>query len=771
LPPKVSVCVSAQFRDVPYAWRTVNVLEAPPPRFAADEVATIAARLFGVDGTATSLGSERDQTFLIDDGADGGGVIKISNLGEDPAVLDLETKAVIHVVGVDADLPVARPRPAAGGAPGAAAYRPTVEGADGPHFVRMFERMHGHVGRTDLDDDALAHVAATHARLNLALRGFFNPAAGRELLWDLKHAAELRPLLRSISDTRRRRLVADALDRFERLVLPRLPSLRAQVVHGDFTLDNVLLDEHARVAGIVDFGDICHTPQVADFAVGLASLLRGRRRDDVFRLARIAVDGYARHIPLEQEELDVLADLVATRLALIVAISAWRVARYPENAQYIQSWDADSWELLEFFAAVGADAVAIELGGTAPRIPTPELVHRRHRLLGSALTELTYDHPVHVVRAEGLWLFDVNGQRLLDAYNNVPVVGHCHPRVTEAVARQTRTLNTHARYLYEPLVDLAERLTASMPPELGLDTVMLVNSGSEANELAWRLATATTGSSGMIVTEHAYHGVTSAVSDLSPEEWPDGYRAATTELVAPSRLEEDAAQAIGRLDEKGTGLAATFLDCGFTSDGIHTPSPDRLAAVVDFTHAAGGLFVADEVQAGHGRSGEHLWMFAAYSIAPDVVTLGKPMGNGYPVAAVVSRKDIFDRFAAHAQVFSTFGGNPVAARAALAVLDVIEDERLVGNAGRVGSGLRRALEELRGRSAITEVRGRGLLIGVELSDAATAERVVNALRDDGILIGRTGRDGNVLKIRPPLVFRDEHARMLVEALDRAIDRN
>jgi 4-aminobutyrate aminotransferase-like enzyme len=749
----------------------VNVLEAPPPRFAADEVAKIAARLFGVEGTATSLGSERDQTFLIDDGAGGVGVIKISNLGEDPAVLDLETEAITHVSRVDAELPVARPRPAACEPSGAAAYRPTVEGPDGLHFVRLFERMHGHVGGPELDDHALAHVAAMHARLNLALRGFFHAAAGRELLWDLKHTARLRPLLESIADTDRRRLVADVLDRFERRVVPRLPSLRAQVGHGDFNLDNLLLDEHDRVTGIVDFGDICHTPQVADFAIGLASLLRGRPDDDIFRAARVATDGYASRIPLEPQELEVLGDLVAARLALIVSISAWRVERYPENAEYIQAWDADSWQLLEFFAAVGADTVAVELGAARPRVPTSELVHRRHRLLGSALTDLTYEHPVHVARAEGVWLFDANGQRLLDAYNNVPVAGHCHPRVTEAVARQTRTLNTHARYLYEPLLDLAERVAASMPPDLGLDTVMLVNSGSEANELAWRLATASTGKSGAIVTEHAYHGVTTAVSDLSPEEWPDGYRAATTELLAPLRLEEDVAHALQRLEETGTGLAATFLDCGFTSDGIHTPSPDHLATVVERTHAAGGLFVADEVQAGHGRSGEHLWMFASYSIEPDLVTLGKPMGNGYPVAAVIARKEIVDRFAAEANVFSTFGGNPVAACAALAVLDVIEDERLIENAGRVGSRLRRALEELRVHSSVTEVRGRGLLIGVELTDAATAERVVNALRDDGILIGRTGREGNVLKIRPPLVFRDEHATMLIEALERALDGN
>jgi 4-aminobutyrate aminotransferase-like enzyme/Ser/Thr protein kinase RdoA (MazF antagonist) len=747
----------------------MNVLEAPPPRFAADKVAEIAAELFGVAGTALDLGSERDQTFLIDDGGGGGGVIKISNLGEDPAVLDLETEAILHVTRVDPELPVARPRPAAVAPAASESYRPTVEGPDGVHFVRLFDRMHGRVGGAELDDEAVHDFAATQARLNLALRGFFHPAAGRELLWDLKRAAELRPLLASIADKQRRRLVADVIERFEQHVVPRWPLLRSQVVHGDFTLDNVFLDERDRVVGIVDFGDTGHTAEVADFAIALASLLRGRPIDDVFRAGRIAVDAYAGRVPFEPHELEVLGDLVAARLAALVAISAWRVERYPENAEYIQAWDADSWQLLEYFAVCGPDEVSRAFGAAAPIEPTDELRRGRRRLLGAALTDLTYEHPVHAVRGEGVWLYEANGRRLLDAYNNVPVVGHCHPRVTEAVVRQTRTLNTHARYLYEPLIEVAERLAASMPRGSGLDTVMLVNSGSEANELAWRLATATTGNGGAIVTEHAYHGVTAAVSDLSPEEWPHGYRPATTELLAPLRLEEETPRAIERLEATGVGLAATFLDCGFTSDGIHVPSPHSLAAAVDSTHAAGGLFVADEVQAGHGRSGEQLWTFASYGIAPDLVTLGKPMGNGYPVAAVIARSEIVDRFATRARVFSTFGGNPVAARAALAVLDVIEDERLVENAGRVGARLRRALEELRDDSSITAVRGCGLLIGVELPDATAAERVVNALRDDGILIGRTGRGDNVLKIRPPLVFRDEHADALVEALGRALD--
>jgi 4-aminobutyrate aminotransferase-like enzyme/Ser/Thr protein kinase RdoA (MazF antagonist) len=750
-----------------------SVLEAPPPRFSADEVASIAAELFGLRGSAVELGSERDQTFLIDDGGEGG-VLKISNLGEEPAVLDLETRAILHASAIDPELPLPRPRRAEGwGDDGPESYRPTVEGPDGPHFVRLLERMRGRVGGPELDDAAVRVYAATHARLTLALRGFFHPAAGRELLWDLAHAARLRPLLRAIDDGRRRGLVGDVLDRYEQRVLPAWPRLRQQVVHGDFNLDNILLDERDRISGIVDFGDTGHSALVGDFAIGLASLLRSRRADDVFRVARIAIDGYASRIPFEAAELELLADLVATRLATIVTISAWRVERYPENAEYIQSWDDDSWALLELFDSVGADRVACELGAAPPRAPTGELARRRTRLLGPALTELTYRRPVHVVRGEGVWLFESDGRRLLDAYNNVPVVGHCHPRVTEAVVRQTRALNTHSRYLYEPLIELADRLVATMPPGAGLDTVVVVNSGSEANDLAWRLATAWSGQTGAIVTDFAYHGFTTAVADFSPEEWPGGYRPGHVELIAPpgsrQSLDAEVERAVARLADRDVGLAATFVDAGFTSEGVRTPPPGELEAIAGRTQAAGALFVADEIQAGHGRTGEHLWAFAAYGVTPDVVTLGKPMGNGYPVAAVIARREIFERLAERTRVFSTFGGNPVAAGAALAVLDVIEDERLIENAGRVGEHLLRSLEALQERfPAVVDVRGRGLLVGVELAEAELAERVVDDLREDGILIGRTGRGENVLKIRPPLVFAEEHADIVVAAIERAL---
>jgi 4-aminobutyrate aminotransferase-like enzyme/Ser/Thr protein kinase RdoA (MazF antagonist) len=755
----------------------LGVLGATPPSFDAGQVAAIAARLFGVEGEARDLGSERDQTFMIDaDG--GGGVVKISNLGEDPAALDLEAAALLHLEATDPDLPVARqlPRRGALDPPRLEDYRPRHRGPGGAHYVRMFERLHGRamVAGPELDDAAVVAYGAVCARLAHGLRGFFHPAAGRTLLWDTKHAAGLRSLVGSIEAPGRRAIVERVLDRFEARVAPAYPRLRAQVVHGDLALDNVLLDDRGRVSGIVDFGDIVHTSLVTDLAAATASVLRARDPADVLRSGRLMLDGYRSQTPLEPLELELFGDVLAARLATIVTISAWRVERYPENAEYIQAWDADTWTMLEQFDEIGPDAVCRGLGAPAPPVADAELAARRRAALGPAITPPTYARPVHVSRGEGPWLFEAGGRRLLDAYNNVPVVGHCHPRVVEAVVRQTRALNTHARYLYEPLVELAERLIATMPPELGLDTVMLVNSGSEANDVAWRIATASSGGGGAVVTAFAYHGVTAATADVSPEEWLPGRTPAHVEtLTAPGGSPQvdggAAAAAVARLAARGLAPAALYLDTGFTSDGIVEPPAAGVRAAADAVRAAGGLVVADEVQAGHGRNGEHLWSFLSHGLRPDVVTMGKPMGNGYPVAALVVRGEIMRRFAETTEFFSTFGGNPVAAAAALAVLDVVDDYGLIAHADRVGHMLRSELHALAGRRPeIVDVRGRGLLVGVELA-GGDAGVVVDRMRERGVLIGRTGPRADVLKIRPPLVFSDEHVPILVAALEDALE--
>jgi 4-aminobutyrate aminotransferase-like enzyme/Ser/Thr protein kinase RdoA (MazF antagonist) len=730
-----------------------SVLDSAPPRFTAAEASEIAAELFGVHGSASDLGSERDQAFLLENGA-AGAVLKISNSGEDTAMLDFEEAAIAHVTAVDPDLPVARQL----------APRAAFDG----HHVRLFERRLGDKGGPELDDAAVYAVAATHARLCLALRAFFHPAAGRELLWNVRATPRLRPLLEEIESPKRRALVTRALDRFEERVLPEWPRLRAQVVHGDFNLDNLMLDEQGRLSGILDFGDCCHSALAADVAVALASYLRGRPPGDVFRVARIALDGFGSHLPLEPLELELLGDLVVARLAAIVSISTWRTRRFPENAEYIEAWDDDSWQLLELFDGLSPEDVAHELGGTRPAAASGELAQRRNEALGGLLTPLTYGRPVHAVRAEGVWIEEPDGRRLLDAYNNVPVVGHCHPRVTEAVVRQTRLGATNARYLATPLVELAERLLETFPPDAGLDTVLLVNSGSEANDLAWRLAAGVTGNDGALVTEHAYHGVTTGAALLSPEDWPRDERPPTVARIpAPGSAADLAAALDSALAQLDRGLAATFLDGSLMSDGIYTPASSELRLLLERTHAAGGLYVADEVQAGHGRLGVGLWSFVPHGIAPDVVTLGKPMGNGYPVAAVVTRRELAERFAYAGRTFSTFGGNPVAASAALAVLDVLEDERLPERAARVGERLRASITRL-GKQEVVAVRGAGLLAGVQLSSGELAGRVADELRENGILVGLTGKREDVLKIRPPLVFADEHADLLVAALDRIL---
>ncbi len=413
---------------------------------------------------------------------------------------------------------------------------------------------------------------------------------------------------------------------------------------------------------------------------------------------------------------------------------------------------------------------------------TERLIARRKRLLGPAY-RLFYDEPVHLVRGEGVFLYDAAGRRYLDAYNNVASVGHCHPHVVAAIAKQAAILNTHTRYLHESVLDLAERLLATVPA--GIGNVMFTCTGSEANDLALRIARTTTGGTGFVATETAYHGVTSALVDLSPSLGLPLAKDSPVRLVPPPRpAGEDTGAVFARQvaaafdDMKTSGIrpAGLIADTIFSSDGVLPDPAGFLKPVIEAVHAAGALFIADEVQAGFGRCGQ-MWGFARHGIVPDLVTMGKPMGNGHPVAAVAARPELLAEFGARSRYFNTFGGNPVSAAAALAVLDVIAAEDLIENAGRTGAYLLTRLRALQApHPLIAEIRGAGLFIGVELRHGGMsgapapkeAARIVNLLRNDGVLISASGREANVLKIRPPLVFSAEHADLLVETLDQAL---
>ncbi len=424
---------------------------------------------------------------------------------------------------------------------------------------------------------------------------------------------------------------------------------------------------------------------------------------------------------------------------------------------------------------------------SAAALPAREqaLVQRRQLSLGAAY-RLFYERPVHVARAEGVWLYGPDGEAYLDVYNNVASVGHSHPRVVEAIARQASTLNTHTRYLNDIVVDYAERLLGT----LGLDDrqAVFTCTGSEANDLALRLAWNVSGGRGLIVSRHAYHGVTASVAECSPAFGegvplgahvrtvppPDSYREG--EQAGP-RFLRDVEAAIADLKRHGMQPAALLVDTLFTSDGVYAEPAGCLARAAEMVRAAGGLFIADEVQAGFARTGSHFWGFQRHGVAPDIVTMGKPMGNGHPVAGLVARRDILEAFSRKVRYFNTFGGNPVSCAAGMAVLDVIREENLQTNAHATGALLKAGFERLSEKHAlIGDVRGAGFFLGVEmvtdrrLKTPAGVEtaRVVNGLRERRVLISATGREGHILKVRPQLVFQSEHVYLLLDALDEVL---
>jgi 4-aminobutyrate aminotransferase-like enzyme len=410
------------------------------------------------------------------------------------------------------------------------------------------------------------------------------------------------------------------------------------------------------------------------------------------------------------------------------------------------------------------------------------LIERRERLLGPAY-RLFYAHPVHLVRGEGVWLYDSDGTAYLDVYNNVASVGHCHPHVVAALSRQAATLNTHTRYLTDGILNYAERLLALFPDELA--HVMFTCTGSEANDLAYRAAKAFTGGTGVIVTELAYHGVTIAISEMSPS-LGDGIRLAPHVRTVPApdayRGDGDVGEAfaanvraaIADMQAHGIKPAALLVDTIFSSDGVFADPAGFLSPAAAAIREAGGLMIADEVQPGFGRTGAGMWGFARHGIVPDIVTMGKPMGNGHPMAAMVARPEILDSFGKRTRYFNTFGGNPVSCAVGMAVLDVIENEALIENARAVGAYLRDGLRGLANmHEIIGDIRGAGLFIGVELvtdratknpATAATA-KLVNGLREKRILISAAGPHANVLKIRPPLVFSRDNADLFLAAID------
>ena len=413
-----------------------------------------------------------------------------------------------------------------------------------------------------------------------------------------------------------------------------------------------------------------------------------------------------------------------------------------------------------------------------------ELMERRRSLLGPNVSTF-YQRPIHIVKGEDVWLWDAEGRRYLDCYNNVPHVGHCNPRVVDAICSQSAQLNVHSRYLHENLVNYAEKLTSTYGGELS--NALITCTGSEANDIALRMAEAMTGKRGVIATDATYHGNTSLVSQLSTGNAPKfgyGLDQYVRHVEAPDSLRIDDPQGlrfaakvqeqIDELERSGIGFAALIVCPLFLNEGFPTQAPGWLRPTEQVVRDAGGLLICDEVQSGFARSGSHFWAHQKQGVTPDVVTMGKPMGNGYPVAGLVTRPEVMERFRNSYRYFNTFGGNPVACAAAMAVLEEIQQRNLQANAAKIGALAAKALNQLsRKYGVIGDVRQSGMVFGVEfLKDKTTlepasgfADQVVEAMRERGVLLSKLGRHKNTLKIRPPMTFSEEHLGLLVQTLD------
>jgi 4-aminobutyrate aminotransferase-like enzyme/Ser/Thr protein kinase RdoA (MazF antagonist) len=755
-------------------------LRTSPPVFSAAQAERILRDTYGLLGSVRALSGERDCNFHLSTPDGRGYVLKIIDREAGPETVDCQVGVLRHLAEQDPSLPVPRVFPSTLGEDTG-----HVIGVDGIQYTTcLIGFLPGRLlAAGPPPRTVLENVGDTLARLDRALQGFFHPALGQHLAWDVRRLPELAEHVRYIESSSVRDDIETVVGSL-RGHLAALGALRSQAIHGDCHGQNLLVDPaQGAVSGILDFGDMIHAPRILEPAVTMSELLT----EGLAPLAAVSavLEAYALRQPLEGAEIEVLYDLIAARHAATLLVHAWRGRHDPVGARVLDHSAVTAARSLRTLLAAGRASLTREwhaAAGTRSEVwAGPDAsadLARRHRLLGKG-SELFYDKPLHLVRGAGVWLFDPLGNAYLDVYNNVPHVGHAHPAVVRAVQRQAAILATHTRYLHSGILDYAERLLAKLPARL--NACLFVNSGSEANDVAWRMAQFATGHLGALVMRNAYHGITHAVAALTPGVG-EPLEPHVVAIAAPhsglqiAAARDDVDAAIRILAERGFEPAAFYLDTALTSSGVYDPAPAWGAAVSDRVRAAGCLIVADEVQYGMGRPGSHFWGFERRGLDPDIVTLGKPVANGYPMGVVVANRDLIEAFQARFGFFSTFGGSAVAAAAGLAVLEVLEREELQANAASTGDYFRQQLEALAARhDALGELRGAGLLYGLQVNGVGglparqCAKRIINLLASEArVLIGYEGPDADILKLRPPMVFGREHVERVVEAVDAAV---
>ena len=606
----------------------------------------------------------------------------------------------------------------------------------------------------------------------------------KETQWDLKNFHSNYHLLEYISSPKDRNLADYFFLQFEEEVLPVQASLRKSIIHNDANDWNVLT-KNGKVSGIIDFGDMAYSWLINELAVGLTYILMDKEQP--LEAAAYVIQAYHQTFPLELLELDILYYLIAARLCTSVCNSAYTKTLKPES-DYITISEKPAWALLRKWLSISPikakNSFRRAAGFSTEKKPSLQSQMKRRERDFSTSLSLSYQQPIQMHRAAFQYMYDLEGNAILDAYNNIMLAGHAHPKVVRAGQKTMARLNTNTRYVYEELLSYSEKLLSKFPS--GLCKVFFVNSGSAASDLAIRLALAHTGKEKIMVLEEGYHGNTRTGIGISNYKYKkkgaSGKGAHIIEAPLPkafgSAYEDDGsagahfALRVAKLISENSDQIAAFIAEPIAGCAGQVPlAQGYLQRVYPKVRSQGGICISDEVQVGFGRLGDYFWGYEMHDVIPDIVVLGKPMGNGHPIGAVVTTEAIAKSFEKGPEFFSSFGGNPVSCAIGEAVLGVIEEEGLQQSARKVGNQLKEDLLALKNNfSQVADVRGSGLFLGVELHDekgnpnTKLAQQIKNELREKFILISTDGPYDNVLKIKPPLSFTIKDASKLVDEI-------
>ncbi|MEO8568269.1 MAG: aminotransferase class III-fold pyridoxal phosphate-dependent enzyme [Ginsengibacter sp.] len=761
--------------------------------FTQQDIQLLAKQHYHIDAVAKELNGYDELNFLLTDAQGKKYIFKIATDEHGYDFLDAQAKIINHlkeskVAGKFQKLILDKNGQAL-----------TTIKKNGKHYyLRILSFLEGTfwVDVEQNNDELFLSLGNILGEMDRALKDFSHPSMHRDYEWDIANAADSESNLHYITDHEKRRIASYFIMQFREEVIPMQHKLRKAYIHNDANDYNVLVKENA-VTGLIDFGDMVFSHLINNLAVACTYAMFQQK--DVLHSASLVVKGYHQYYPLTEQELSVLYYLVAGRLCISVTKSAYNASLNSSNEHHFIT-EKNAWELLyqlieinpvkaenEFRLACGFTSIINEAEDYAA------IENKRKQHVGRNLS-ISYNKHLKIIKGALQYLYDDKGNTFIDCVNNVSHVGHCHPVIVKAMQKQIATLNTNTRYLHDNLVEYASKLTATLPAKLNV--CYFTNSGSEANDLAIRISRFFTKQQDIIVLDHAYHGTSTVAIEMSPYKFdgrggfekkpyihkamnPDLYRGnyRYNDAEAGKKYAADVYRIIIDLKNENKSPAA-FICETLLGVGGQIPLPEGyLKEVYQYVKAAGGICIADEVQVGFGRVGEKFWGFELQDVEPDIVVLGKPIGNGHPLAAVIVTEEIATAFNNGMEYFNTFGGNPVSMAAGLAVLDVIKEEELQKNAKETGDYLIAGLKKLMNKySIIGDVRGHGLFVGAEMvKDRITLQPavkeiniVVEEMKERGFLLSTDGPLHNVLKIKPPLVFSKNNAEKMLINLEEVL---